>query len=164
MNDGILVVSMSAFESYKASETCLCGRTFHQPSAFANHKRTCARSRRQLTSALDKAKQIWAEKKRIRLQRGTTLESATATVSVQTMIPRAALAIPAHDSDRAADGNHTSPSHPSRHSQMQVSIPLSDAESEVCNLDTVTWLETWRLSQLIFSLVIVSAESGGTSG
>jgi hypothetical protein len=46
---------------------CVCGRSFQQLSAFTNHKRTCQSSKKRLSSALDKAKQLWKGPKRRRL-------------------------------------------------------------------------------------------------
>jgi hypothetical protein len=45
---------------------CLCGRTFHQPGAFAYHKRGCKQSKKRLSGALEKAKEQWGAKKRRR--------------------------------------------------------------------------------------------------
>jgi hypothetical protein len=49
------------------SVVCCCTRTFFQQNAYTNHKRVCQRSRRHLAGALEKAKEVWAEKKRQRL-------------------------------------------------------------------------------------------------
>ena len=47
---------------------CVCGRSFLQPSALTNHQRTCQSSKKRLSSALGKAKQLWEGRKRRRLQ------------------------------------------------------------------------------------------------
>lgn|ERR1700722_688063 len=47
---------------------CLCGRTFLQVPAFGNHQRNCAKSKRKLSGALTKAKELWVAKKRRRLE------------------------------------------------------------------------------------------------
>jgi hypothetical protein len=57
------------------SEICLCGRAFSQQSAFSNHKRTCQKSKKRLSSALEKAKQLWTGKKRRRLDQDDTTVS-----------------------------------------------------------------------------------------
>ena len=49
------------------TEICVCGRAFFKQSAYTNHKRSCRKSQKYLTSALDKAKQRWYEKKKQRL-------------------------------------------------------------------------------------------------
>jgi hypothetical protein len=46
------------------SETCHCGRVFSQTYAFTNHERTCKKSKKRLSDALAKAKQIYQAKKR----------------------------------------------------------------------------------------------------
>jgi len=47
---------------------CVCGRSFLQPGAFTKHNRTCQSSKKRLSSALDKAKQLWKGPKRRRLE------------------------------------------------------------------------------------------------
>ena len=49
------------------TEICVCGRAFFKQSAYTNHKRSCRKSQKHLSSALDKAKQRWFEKKKQRL-------------------------------------------------------------------------------------------------
>lgn len=46
---------------------CLCGRSFMQPNAFSKHTRTCQKSKKRLSSALEQAKQTWPGRKRRRL-------------------------------------------------------------------------------------------------
>lgn len=50
-----------------SSCTCLCGRSFTQPSALSKHKRACPKSKKRLSGALGKAKQLWVGRKRQRL-------------------------------------------------------------------------------------------------
>jgi hypothetical protein len=45
-------------------QLCACGRTFAQPSASNNHKRTCPKTRKRLSSALNRAKERWSVNKR----------------------------------------------------------------------------------------------------
>jgi len=47
--------------------TCACGRSFTQQSALSKHQKSCQRSKKRLSVALDKAKSAWSEKKRRRL-------------------------------------------------------------------------------------------------
>jgi len=46
---------------------CQCGRSFTQPSALVKHRRTCQKSKKHISSALDRAKLAWTVKKRRRL-------------------------------------------------------------------------------------------------
>lgn len=48
-------------------QTCACGRSFSQENSFNKHRRVCQKSKKRLSSALDKAKQLWTGKKRRRL-------------------------------------------------------------------------------------------------
>jgi hypothetical protein len=41
-------------------QVCSCGRTFDHPSAFAKHKRTCAKAKKRLTGALEAARGNWS--------------------------------------------------------------------------------------------------------
>src|SRR5262245_22453366 len=66
--------SSHEIEDYVSS--CLCGRSFNQSSALAKHKRTCQKTKRRLSTALGKAKQVWAEKKRRRLDTTDTQPEA----------------------------------------------------------------------------------------
>jgi hypothetical protein len=50
--------------------TCFCGRSFSQQSAFSNHERVCQKSKKRLSSVLEKAKELWSIKKRRRLDPG----------------------------------------------------------------------------------------------
>jgi hypothetical protein len=43
--------------------TCLCGRVFDQENTFGKHQRSCKRIKKRLSGALDKAKDVWAQKK-----------------------------------------------------------------------------------------------------
>src|SRR5262245_7327775 len=46
---------------------CVCGRSFSQLNAFSNHSRSCLKSKKRLSTVLDKAKQQWSSNKRRRL-------------------------------------------------------------------------------------------------
>jgi hypothetical protein len=43
---------------------CGCGRSFKLANAFSNHQRQCKKTKKRLSSALDKAKELWTAKKR----------------------------------------------------------------------------------------------------
>jgi hypothetical protein len=43
---------------------CDCGRGFSVPQAYTKHQRSCKNSKKRLSAALDKAKDIWQSKKR----------------------------------------------------------------------------------------------------
>ena len=47
--------------------TCACHRSFTQQSALSKHQKSCQRSKKRLSVALDKAKSAWSEKKRRQL-------------------------------------------------------------------------------------------------
>jgi hypothetical protein len=49
------------------SQNCRCGRSFSQDYALTNHQRTCQKSKKRLSSALAKAKQLWTGRKKPRL-------------------------------------------------------------------------------------------------
>jgi hypothetical protein len=55
-------------ESVCQFEVCCCGRTFTVPQAYTFHKRSCNKTKKRLSSALDKAKDIWQAKKRRKLE------------------------------------------------------------------------------------------------
>ena len=52
-------------------QRCSCGRTFDQPSAINKHKRTCSKTKKRLSSALELAREKWlgtsAKRRRIEL-------------------------------------------------------------------------------------------------
>ena len=47
--------------------TCACGRVFTLQNAFTNHTRTCPRSKKHLSAALESAKEKWTVRKRRRV-------------------------------------------------------------------------------------------------
>jgi hypothetical protein len=49
------------------SQTCPCGRTFSLPQAYTYHKRSCKKTKKRLSGALEKAKIVWRAKKRQKL-------------------------------------------------------------------------------------------------
>jgi len=44
-------------------QACICGRTFSVPQAYTFHKRSCQKTKKWLSSALDKAKEVWQSMK-----------------------------------------------------------------------------------------------------
>jgi hypothetical protein len=46
------------------SQRCLCGRIFTQTYAYTNHSRNCKKTKTQLSSALEKAKERYYANKR----------------------------------------------------------------------------------------------------
>jgi hypothetical protein len=44
-------------------QVCVCGRTFSVPQAYTCHKRSCQKTKKRLSSALDKAKEVWQSRK-----------------------------------------------------------------------------------------------------
>jgi hypothetical protein len=57
-------------------QVCVCGRTFSVPQAYTFHQRSCQKTKKRLSSALDKAKEVWQSKKRriMEVMQGTTAE------------------------------------------------------------------------------------------
>jgi hypothetical protein len=49
-------------------EVCLCGRSFSSPQAYSFHKRGCKETKKRLSGALEKAKEVWQAKKRQRTE------------------------------------------------------------------------------------------------
>jgi hypothetical protein len=54
-------------------EICVCGRSFHSPGALKGHKRSCSKSKKRLSGALQKAKDNWVSRKRIRIEASGSL-------------------------------------------------------------------------------------------
>jgi hypothetical protein len=46
------------------SQACICGRVFSLPQALSCHQRSCPRLKKRLSSALEKAKEVWQSRKR----------------------------------------------------------------------------------------------------
>ncbi|KAH7904408.1 hypothetical protein BJ138DRAFT_1138545 [Hygrophoropsis aurantiaca] len=66
--------------------TCVCGRSFFQPNAFSTHERSCSRTKKRLSGALVKAKELWSSRKRQRVmiqaanESGSEIARATAPI------------------------------------------------------------------------------------
>jgi ferric-dicitrate binding protein FerR (iron transport regulator) len=54
-------------------ETCACGRTFYSPGALKKHLRSCGTNKKRRAGALDRAKDLWREMKRRRLESDNNL-------------------------------------------------------------------------------------------
>ena len=50
------------------SQTCLCGRTLLTPRAYTCHTRSCPKTKKRLSSALEKAKEIFQANKRRKME------------------------------------------------------------------------------------------------
>ena len=50
------------------SQTCVCGRPFSLPQAYAFHQRSCQRTKKRLLGALEKAKDILQARKRRKVE------------------------------------------------------------------------------------------------
>ena len=72
-------------------QTCACGRSFSQENSFNKHRRVCQKSKKRLSSALDKAKQLWTGKKRRRLNPDDS-ETTVNEPSLAGLIPISSLA------------------------------------------------------------------------
>ena len=63
-NSPILTESLRWMEPIDSTPwVCVCGRTFLQLHAFGNHQRSCTWSKKWLSNALTKAREIWAARK-----------------------------------------------------------------------------------------------------
>jgi|ERR1700679_202851 hypothetical protein len=49
-------------------QVCVCGRTFSVPQAYTFHKRSCQQTKKHLSNALDKAKEVWQSRKRRKVE------------------------------------------------------------------------------------------------
>jgi hypothetical protein len=49
------------------SDICYCGKSFLHPGALQIHQRSCSRGKKRLGVALDKAKELWNNRKRRRI-------------------------------------------------------------------------------------------------
>jgi hypothetical protein len=67
-------------------ETCACGRSFSQPSAYTNHNKNCPKSKKRLSGALAAAKEAWELRKRRRVTQGETPTASIATKEVGLVI------------------------------------------------------------------------------
>lgn len=74
--------SDSSASTLHSSLSCLCGKTFNQQNALANHTRSCKSSKKRLASALDLAKDVWQRRKRKKEERLPEVESAMIEMDV----------------------------------------------------------------------------------
>lgn len=65
-------------------EICPCGRTFVQPGALNYHKRSCSYTKKRLSQALEKAKEAWTSRKRMRLSSHESVQTPQGSNSVPT--------------------------------------------------------------------------------
>jgi len=49
-------------------ESCLCGRSFDNLGSLSTHRRLCKKGKKRLGAVLEKAKAIWSQRKRRRLE------------------------------------------------------------------------------------------------
>ncbi|KAH7917491.1 hypothetical protein BV22DRAFT_1052389, partial [Leucogyrophana mollusca] len=75
------------------STVCTCGRIFGQLNSYTNHLRTCKKSKKRLSGALSKARELWSIRKRPRIGgdvgRGSELSSHVGEGSVNTVVSSA---------------------------------------------------------------------------
>jgi hypothetical protein len=65
-------------------EVCLCGRTFSSPQAYSCHKRGCEKTKKRLSGALEKAKEIWQAKKRQKTEANPSNEISAGPSNLET--------------------------------------------------------------------------------
>jgi len=69
------------------SQICPCGRTFSVPQAYTYHKRSCEKTKKRLSGALEKAKEIWRAKKRQKVDKLAANEALALRSSDTNAIP-----------------------------------------------------------------------------
>ena len=62
------------------SHVCVCGRSFMQAGPLTFHQRTCRRTKRQFSGALDKAREAWMNRKKRRVESAAELEQSTSQI------------------------------------------------------------------------------------
>jgi hypothetical protein len=65
------------------SQACICGRVFSVPQAYTFHKRSCQKTKKRLSCALEKAKEVWQAKKRRKTEEATRIEETADSPSNQ---------------------------------------------------------------------------------
>ena len=65
------------------SETCVCGRIFFAPQAYTYHKGHCPKSKKRLSWALEKAREVWKVNKHYKLE----VNPAAAKLSLDGPLP-----------------------------------------------------------------------------
>ena len=65
------------------SQTCICGRIFSVPQAYTYHKRSCQKTKKRLSCALEKAKEVWQARKRRKTEEATRIEETAGSPSNQ---------------------------------------------------------------------------------
>jgi hypothetical protein len=64
-------------------QTCDCGRTFSLPQAYTYHKRSCQRTKKRLSGALERARGVWKAKKRQKTEKhASDVLASTTTLDV----------------------------------------------------------------------------------
>lgn len=58
------------------SQDCICGRVFSVPQAYMYHKRSCQKTKKRLSCALEKVKEVWQAKKRRKTEQMSHAEAA----------------------------------------------------------------------------------------
>jgi hypothetical protein len=66
------------------SQSCICGRTFSVPQAYTCHKRSCQKTKKRFSSALEKAKEVWQVKKRRKMEQ--VVEEVTQSQPVENVV------------------------------------------------------------------------------
>jgi hypothetical protein len=62
--------------------TCLCGKGFNHQNAYGKHQRSCKSTKKRLSGALDKAREVWARKKQKTNHIGPTPNPSTNEESI----------------------------------------------------------------------------------
>ena len=65
------------------SQACICGHIFSVPQAYTYHKRSCHKTKKRLSCALEKAKEVWQARKRRKTEEATRIEETAVSSSNQ---------------------------------------------------------------------------------
>ena len=70
------------------SNACLCGWTFTSPRGYMYHQRNCSKTKKQLSSALEKAREVHQAKKR-RIAGAVQHEATLSPITEEVVQPQA---------------------------------------------------------------------------
>lgn len=73
------------------NQVCICGRTFSLPQAYTCHKRSCQKTKKRLSGALDKAKEVWQARKRRKSQATEAIAGPSNLNTLNDTVPRLAV-------------------------------------------------------------------------
>lgn len=78
------------------SQACICGRTFSVPQAYTCHTRSCPKTKKRLSSALEKAKEVFQAKKRRKIEDVARREALETSGHLAAELPSHEVNLPTH--------------------------------------------------------------------